>query len=185
MKRGLRLSTQATAYHEAGHAVVAHVLGHRIKRITIVPSKSQNYAGCVFFAKQPSVKRIDYDPSPRITRAAKERILASLVGLCAQRLFNSRTCRSFHGYEDFKQILLYVGNLMRENETEPFLKWMEVRTENLLRDNWKAVNVLAHELIRRREIGGQEAHQIIHDAPFEPRWIRQRHRVLASLPSKS
>jgi hypothetical protein len=27
MKRGLRLSTQATAYHEAGRAVAAHVLG--------------------------------------------------------------------------------------------------------------------------------------------------------------
>ena len=170
MKRGLRLSTRATAYHEAGHAIAAHVLGRQIKRMTIVPNKSENYAGCVFFGKQPSVKGIDTDPSPKIRRAAEQRILVSLAGLCAQRLFNPRTCRSFHGHEDFKVILLYVGHLMRENETEPFLKWMEVRTENILRDNWKAVEVLADELIRRRELTGQEAHQIIRDAPFDPRW---------------
>jgi len=126
MRRTLRLPTKATAYHEAGHAVVAHVLGQGIKRITVVPNKSQNYVGCVFFAKQPSVKGIDRDPSSKITRAAQERIMVSLAGLCAQRLFNPRTCRSFHGDEDFKEVLLYVGHLVRENEAKPFLNWMEV-----------------------------------------------------------
>jgi hypothetical protein len=138
--------------------------------MTIVPSKSQNYAGCVFYGKQPSVKGIDTEPSPKVKRTAEERILVSLAGMCAQRLFNPRTWRSFHGYEDFKEILVYVGHLMRENETEPFLKWMEVRTENLLRDNWNAVEVLAEELIRRREISGQEARRIIQNAPFKPKW---------------
>jgi ATP-dependent Zn protease len=170
MKRRRRLSTEATAYHEAGHAVAAHVLSHQIKRITIVPNRLENYKGCVYFAKQPNVKGIDRDPSPRITRAAQEKILTSLAGLCAQRVFNPRTCRSLHGYEDYKEVLLYVGHLIRENETEPFLKWMEVRTENILRDNWKAVEVLAEELIRRHEIGGQEAHRIIQNSPFEPKW---------------
>jgi ATP-dependent Zn protease len=170
MRRTLRLPTKATAYHEAGHAVVAHVLGQRIKRITVVPNKSQNYVGCVFFAKQPSVKGIDRDPSSKITRAAQERIMVSLAGLCAQNLFNPRTCRSFHGDKDFKEVMLYVGHLVRENEAKPFLNWMEVRTDNLLRDNWKAVEVLAEELIRCREISRKEAHQIIQDAPFEPKW---------------
>jgi len=83
MKRGPRLSTQATAYHEAGHAVAAHVLGRQINRMTIIPNKSRNYVGCVFFGKQPSVKGIDRDLSPRIRLAAEERILVSLAGLCA------------------------------------------------------------------------------------------------------
>jgi len=170
MKRALRLSTLATAYHEAGHAVVGHVFGHRLKKITIVPSKSENYVGCVFFGKRPSVKGIDRDPSPKIRLAAEERILVSLAGLCAQRLFNPLTCRSLHGQEDFKEVLLYVGHLIRENETELFLKWMQVRTENHLRDHWKAVEVLAEELIRRREISGEEAERIIQDAPFKPMW---------------
>jgi hypothetical protein len=98
--------------------------------LAIVPRKSENYVGCLYFAKQPSVKGIEKDSSPRITRAAQERILTSLAGLCAQRLFNPCTGRSIHGYEDFKEMLLYVGHLMRENEAEPFLKWMEVRVEN-------------------------------------------------------
>jgi ATP-dependent Zn protease len=28
----------ATAYHEAGHAVVCHRLGYKVNRVTIVPS---------------------------------------------------------------------------------------------------------------------------------------------------
>jgi hypothetical protein len=47
---------------------------------------------------------------------------------------------------------------------------LRVRTENLLRYNWRAVEVLTEELVRRREIGGPEVHQIIQDAPFEPKW---------------
>lgn len=36
---------ERTAYHEAGHAVVAHTLGHATKRVSIIPDKSDNTLG--------------------------------------------------------------------------------------------------------------------------------------------
>src|ERR1035441_9134097 len=36
----VQLSKQATAFHEAGHAVVAHLLQHPLKSVTVVPNKS-------------------------------------------------------------------------------------------------------------------------------------------------
>lgn len=164
------LSLKATAYHEAGHAVADHFLNHRIKRVTIVPSKTENYVGCAF-AKMGSVKGIDSEVTARLERTAYRRIVAALAGICAQRLFNPRTCRNYHGSEDYKQAISLAGHILTgENEMEPFLKWMEVRTENLLRNKWKAVELLAEELLRRREIKGDEAHEIIMAAPFEPKW---------------
>ena len=47
---------------------------------------------------------------------------------------------------------------------------MAARTENLIRQNWKAVEVLAAELVRRRTINGKDAREIIRMAPFEPKW---------------
>ena len=98
--------------------------------------------------------------------------MVALAGVVAQRLFNPRTFRTLHGDSDHREVLAYVGHLMRENETEPFLDWMEVRTDNLLRDNWKAVEMLAEKLICRQTISGEEAHEIIRTAPFEPNWDR-------------
>jgi ATP-dependent Zn protease len=165
-----RLATVATAYHEAGHAVADHLFHHRIKRVTIIPNKKENYQGCVQ-AKQASVKGIDCEVSPRLERAARGRIISALAGICAQRLFNPRTCRSYHPRQDYQQAISLAEHLLTgPKEMEPFLDWMMARTENLLRNNWKAVELLAEELIRRLELSGKEAHEIIRSAPFEPKW---------------
>jgi len=50
------------------------------------------------------------------------------------------------------------------------LYFIEVAShKNLLRNNRKAVELIAEELIRRREISGTEGHAIIESAPFEPK----------------
>ena len=171
-KKATRLTLQATAYHEAGHAVADHMFHHRIKRVTIIPNRVENYVGCVF-SKQASVRGIDCDVTPRLTRNAHGRIASALAGIWAQRLFNPRTCRNLHASEDYSQAISLAEHLLTgENELQPFLEWMYARTENLLRNNWKAVELVAEELIRHREISGKEAHAIIESAPFEPKWAK-------------
>jgi ATP-dependent Zn protease len=36
-----------TAFHEAGHAVIAYALGRRFRSITILPNKKRGYEGCM------------------------------------------------------------------------------------------------------------------------------------------
>src|SRR5712692_3116908 len=126
---GERLSKRATAFHEAGHAVAAHVLHRRIKRVTIIPNKADKYVGCCFTRRGPSMKGIDCEVTPKITRDAHNLIIFSMAGICAQRLFNPRTFRSFHGSTDYRTVVDFATHLTRENELEAFLKWMEIRTE--------------------------------------------------------
>jgi hypothetical protein len=173
-KKRAPLSQQATAYHEAGHAVAGHALGRRIKRVTIIPSRIEKYAGCCFTQRGPSLKGIDWDVTPKIRRDAHDLIMFSMAGICAQRLFNPRTLRSFHGSMDYRTVVDFATHLTRENELEPFLRWMEIRTENLIRDNWNAVEMLAAELVRHREVTGKEAHEIIRSAPFSPNWDNEQ-----------
>jgi hypothetical protein len=94
-------SLLATAYHEAGHAVAALVLGVGIGRkgVSIVPGEGR--AGFAHhrkgFVGDPSATR-----NTRMRRGAEKWAVICFAGEAAQRKWNPRSCRNYHFASDYE-----------------------------------------------------------------------------------
>ena len=74
MRRAVR---EATAYHEAGHALVAFLVGAKVHKVTIVPGKGY---GAMTHISSPAAKCRHYDASPRTRDKVERAIMISLAG---------------------------------------------------------------------------------------------------------
>jgi len=138
---------ETVTYHEAGHAVMAHVQHWRIKSVTV-----GKRAG--------SPRRITAHPlsdwfKPDTSRPQTERqILILLAGQIAQNLFTGK--RNSRG-KDFPQAKMLAGHVAcEETELNAFLRWLWIRARNILNEppNWAAVKALAQALRAENEVRG-------------------------------
>jgi hypothetical protein len=154
----------ATAYHEAGHALVAWLLGIRLRRVTIVPSKKDNFDGCCYHAKIVRGKHPEFDDSPGAFVRMQKHVMVCLAGIISQRRFNSRTVRRWDASGDYRLIFPIVSNrLSSDKETTAYLSWLEVKTDELLRQphNWARVKLLARELLARNTLKRNEVDDLL------------------------
>jgi ATP-dependent Zn protease len=76
-----------TAYHEAGHAVVGHILRRRFKYVTIDPDAEQETFGHLSWVRYKSMEQWQPDLYPERYRSRFERmIMMSLAGVVAEGL---------------------------------------------------------------------------------------------------
>lgn len=158
---------ERTAYHEAGHALVAYVERRRLRHVSIIPDEDTQ--GHCLSGKPPGDFHPDYDDGPR-TRAWLERAIAvSLGGAAAEEHLTGRHPKS-GADEDWRRAIdsaSYVTGSIEE--TEAYLNWLWIRTKALLKQPWywAAVKALAAELLERRRIGERRARRIIRNAMSE------------------
>ena len=142
-----------TAYHEAGHAVMALILGRQIHKITIAPGQMQT-GGVRLGACQIQRRR---------GRAAREsiedEILFLLAGMVAESHVTQRYCQA-----GAAQDLSVVRRLLREHPgSERQLERLERRylskTEYLLSEESHAlaVQLIATQLIEKTTVSGRAA----------------------------
>ena len=136
-----------TAYHEAGHAVVALALGRPVHKVSVLPN-TERLGACEF---RKSVQRPSED-------WVETEILISLAGMVAE----ARLTGSYDtGGAD--RDLRYVRKLtlMRASDrtVDRLEKRMLAKTENLLGDDelWQAVESIAKELLIHGQISGRAA----------------------------
>src|SRR5947209_2611109 len=141
---------QATAYHEAGHAVVALVLGRPVHHVSILPDRER--AGQCEFGK--SVLRPSEDWLER-------EILISLGGIAAEARHTGD-----YAWDGAARDQQYVRRLAvqraGERQAERLQRRMLAKAENLLskEGHWQAVERIAAELLLRREISGRTARHL-------------------------
>ena len=143
---------EATAYHEAGHAFAAWVLGLPIKRISIRPDGDAK--GFVQHRSPLAGIRLDIDNSDRARLKAEKAILICLAGPAAQRKFNPRSYRKHHAASDFD----LAGDLaLRLNSSgeaaSAHLAWLQIRAADLVSARWHVVSAVARLLLEREELG--------------------------------
>jgi ATP-dependent Zn protease len=144
---GLPACDPATAYHEAGHAVVALAVGRPVQKVSVRPG--QELLGWCQFRKGV------YRPSEDWL---ENEILIALAGLAAEARHTGSYDREAAGRD-----LRYVRKLAVQRATERQLDRYERRmlgkAENLLADDghWRAVELIAAELMRLGEISGRAA----------------------------
>lgn len=140
----------ATAYHEAGHAVVALALGRPVEQVTIVPDRA--YLGLCEFGKAAFRPSEDW---------LEREILIALGGLAAEARFTGD-----YAWDAAHHDCQYVRRLAEERAGERRAERLERRllakAEHLLADegHWRAVELIAEALLKTRVISGRTARHL-------------------------
>ncbi|MCE9565062.1 MAG: cell division protein FtsH [Planctomycetes bacterium] len=146
-----------TAYHEAGHAVVALALGRPVHRVSVLPNRDR--LGHCEFAKGK------FKPSDD---ALERECLIALAGLAAEARHTGR-----YEMEGANQDLRYVRRLVLERKSERAAPRYEERllskVEAILGDDetWRAVELIAAELLKHGVISGRAARHLFEQATAE------------------
>jgi hypothetical protein len=126
---------QFTAYHEAGHAVVAYRLGIEVRRVSVVPEGHGN-AGYCEYGSVFGGENLD-----RV-------IQISLAGAAAQQRFNRRSFRRWHARRDYDRALglsRYVAGASGERD---YFNYQMRVTRRLVERHWPDIVSVALALLR-------------------------------------
>jgi hypothetical protein len=149
------------AYHEAGHVVVAIVLGHEVEQVVVDPG---NPTGAKE-GEDPNhfVTWTDGVLSEDITRPlAENRAIFAFAGDAAEMcLIGGRPAGEFfqHG-PDYGCAFSGAARIFPENrERHAFLDEMEDRARAFVRDpvRWRQIRAVAEALLERHKLTGAEA----------------------------
>jgi len=144
---------EATAYHEAGHAIVALALGRPIHRVSVLPNRDR--LGICEFRKGVFRPTKDW---------LEEQILISFGGLAAEA---RRTGK--YSWAEASHDLRYIRQLTKkragDRQAERLENRLLAKTENMLADEqlWKAVEVVAAELILHGIISGRAVRHLFEE----------------------
>lgn len=137
----------ATAYHEAGHAVIALMLGRPVQRVSI-RAKEQTLGRCEF---QKGRVRPSDDWLER-------EILIALAGLAAEARYTGQYAWA-GAARDLQNVQQLARQRSGERQAERLQKRMLSKVEHLLSQaaTWRAVELIAEELLRSETISGRAA----------------------------
>lgn len=147
-------SDEATAYHEAGHAVAALALGRPVHKVSVLPDRDR-LGWCEF-------KKGVFRPSEDWVE--REAVIA-LAGLAAEAIHTGT-----YAYAEAARDLRYVRKILAGRASPRTLPRIERRmlskAEHLLSDeaHWQAVVVIAAELRKLGQISGRAARHLFDQA---------------------
>ncbi|MEX1311381.1 MAG: hypothetical protein AB1Z65_13240 [Candidatus Sulfomarinibacteraceae bacterium] len=147
-----------TAYHEAGHAVMAQLCGQQITEVEIIGD--DDHAGSVrslrFLEEQPS----EHDPAIP-TAPIERRLLCTVAGMAAESMAGGRSVWD-EGSEDLDAAVRLAMQVVGDCERVlPYLETVREHAEQLLRVNWVAVERLAGVLVETRRLSGEEVRKLL------------------------
>jgi hypothetical protein len=146
-----------TAYHEAGHAVIALVLDRPVHRVSILPNRERSgqceFGKGVFRPSEDSLER---------------EILIALAGLAAESR-HSGTYAMDAADRDLRYVRRLVLQRKSERAAPRYEERMLAKVEALLGDDaiWRAVELIAAELIKQGVISGRAARHLYEQATKE------------------
>lgn len=154
---------QATAYHEAGHAVAAWRLRIGIKSVSIEAQDCS--AGRLHFSSPIDITTLDYDSTDRTRMRVERQIIIALAGPQAQRRYAPRSMRAWHSVGDYETAGSLALWLNGDGETaSAYLKWLELSAAKLVASNWWLVDLMARELLERGTLRGKDIRPTIQSA---------------------
>lgn len=153
----------STAYHEAGHAVAATILGLTFTSVTIEPDED-SLGNCI----HPSVFGYEYRGIRERKKIVRECIIVSYAGLQAEKIFNPKA-EEWRSGEDKDSAF----NLSREFCVLPkgcscvgdeahieFLGKLQREARHLIRQHWSFVSTVAEALLNAKTLTGDQVEEI-------------------------
>ncbi len=160
MKNDAIQQLTATAYHEAGHAVMAVALGRLVQKVTIVPGKSQlgetRLGRCEMKKGRAKASR----------NLLEDEVLIFYAGMVAEARFTGQYCQP-----GAQQDLLAIKRLLCERAGSPsqferLQRRLLDKTEHLLREQGHAhaIELIARELMQKTTISGRAVRHFFEQA---------------------
>jgi hypothetical protein len=149
------LRRDIAAYHEAGHAVVAWMLGLRVRSVTIRPASGHSgLTRIAGFGRTTTEKKI----------------LITLAGPYTRRRFVPRSAwRSRNqshladGY-DFDKVALLLDDAHGNGKVaDLYSRYVMAKAEQLVDDGWQHIEAVAKALLERETLTVAEMRQVISD----------------------
>lgn len=156
---------EKTAYHEAGHAVVAYCLRRRFAEVSIIPADdTRGHVGRPGNAIEGLDPYMDAE-SARTRNRIEAEIMVYFAGGVAEWIFSGRHGKGT-GRDDDAVITFAEHVVSSHDELEAYISWLWIKTRNLLSEDycWAAVQALAKALLEQKEIGHRQARKIISTA---------------------
>ena len=137
----------AVAYHEAGHAVIALILGRPVQLVTVLPDKQR--LGRCEFGKGKTKPTDDW---------LEREILIALAGVAAEARHTGQYCWE-GAQQDLRGVQQLAAMRAGDRKWERLSRRLLSKVEHLLEQpgHWQAVELIAAELIRCGEISGRAA----------------------------
>jgi hypothetical protein len=160
MKKRSKSQSEATACHEAGHAVIAYVLGYKPYSVTIVPTRDA--AGHVTHANPLHEFQLDVDDSDEVRLHVENAITICFAGPIAQKRYNPRSWRKAHGQWDYDTIAELGLRVCGSGEqATAFIRWREIVARDMVQAHWLRIALVAGQLLERECLSQADLDAII------------------------
>lgn len=148
---------EVTAYHEAGHAVVALALGRPVHGVSVLPKRK--YLGVCEYRKGTFRPSEDW-----LEREA----LMALGGIAAEARHTGIYAWE-HAVRDRQHVRGLAVQRVGERQAERLERRLLAKVEHLLgkEGNWRAVELIARELVLRGEISGRAVRHLFEQGRAE------------------
>jgi hypothetical protein len=154
-------TTEATAHHEAGHAVAAWRMYLPFKYVTIKPDADDGSLGHVLHDVHPKWFRPDDDLSDRVRLRLERHIITSFAGQIAETKFRGRRPR-FGMHSDNQIAVDMAFRLGGSRETlEAYLKYCWCRSHDVVNGCWRQIEAMAAALLQKQTLGYEDAIEVI------------------------
>ncbi|MCA9134727.1 MAG: M50 family metallopeptidase [Planctomycetales bacterium] len=150
----------ATAYHEAGHAVMALAVGRAVQKVTIVPGNMLG-GGVRLGACEMKKGRAKSSHD-----AVEESVLILLAGMVAEAHFTDRYCPQGAAQDLRAARRLLQGRAASQRQLERLERRLVDKTEHLLSEagKAKAIESIAAELVQRTTLSGRAVRHLYEQA---------------------
>jgi hypothetical protein len=203
-----RKDLERTAYHEAGHAVAAHLFRRRFRYVTVEPTESSSGHVATWLPENTRrevaswllFNKFGFRPAGvgdildvTVPRKVMDAMMAEMIIMAAGdaaevihlKEYDRRGTDLYYGgsFADMMNLHDFATSLtLSEYEALALGNWIKERTLGLIafKWHWKVVQTLAKALLRKRRIGYKEAREIMSStfAANADRALKDRVRVM-------
>lgn len=150
-----------TAYHEAGHALASELYGQVLTRVEIV--------GDTEHSGSTETLRFPTDPdegglSRAEVEAIENQLRCVLAGTVAEAMVSGRDDWDETSGDLDEAVRLAMKLVDDCEDVLPLFEDLREDLEKVLRENWRAIEALADELMDRKSLSGAEVRRILDSA---------------------